>query len=58
MKVQHEQLVLLEERCRKMRTMIKDKKKQAKSAVAEENGEPNYTVEELERLQQALRDAE
>ena len=43
MKVQHEQLVLLEERCRKMRTMIKDKKKQAKSAVAEENGEPHCT---------------
>lgn len=58
MKVQHEQLVLLEERCRKMRTMIKDKKKQAKTAVAEENGEHHYTVEELERLQQALRDAE
>jgi hypothetical protein len=29
-----------------------------KSAVAEENGEPHYTVEELERLQKALRDAE
>jgi hypothetical protein len=50
--------VLLEERCRKMRTMIKEKKKQVKSAVAEDNGEPHYTVEELERLQQALRDAE
>ena len=57
MKVQHEQLVLLEERCRKMRTMIKEKKKQVKS-TAEEPEEPHYTVAELERLQQALRDAE
>lgn len=44
MKIQHEQLVLLEERCRKMRTMIKDKKKQVKSAAEEDNGQPQYTV--------------
>lgn len=64
MKNQHEQLVLLEERCRKMVQLIKEKKKERLKLKEEAdlpnpggNG-PKYTQEELERLQYQLREAE
>lgn len=57
MKQQHEQLVMLEERCRKMVQLIKDKKKERAKmkdevdAGAQPNGSvPKYSQEELERL--------
>ncbi len=67
MKHQHEQLVMLEERCRKMVTLIKEKKKE-RQKVREDmdagvaggaNGSaPKYTQEELEKLQFQLKEAE
>ena len=64
MKHQHEQLVMLEERCRKMVQLIKEKKKERiklKEDVEAGNGllNPNaanpantkYTQDELEKLQ-------
>ena len=65
MKHQHEQLVMLEERCRKMVTLIKEKKKErqkirdeidttgANNAAGGNGGAaggPKYTQEELEKL--------
>jgi chromosome segregation ATPase len=62
MKHQHEQLVMLEERCRKMVTLIKEKKKE-RQKIREDidttnnggggnaNGGQKYTQEELEKLQ-------
>lgn len=40
MKVQHENLVVLEERCRKMRLLIKDKKKERTRLKDEEVANP------------------
>ncbi len=62
MKNQHEQLVLLEERCRKMGQLIKEKKKE-KAKLKEEsesaaNGGGKYTMEELERLTLQVKEAE
>jgi hypothetical protein len=62
MKHQHEQLVMLEERCRKMVTLIKEKKKERQKiredidttnngAGGNANGGQKYTQEELEKLQ-------
>lgn len=64
MKHQHEQLVVLEERCRKMVTLIKEKKKER--LKIKEDGDnaltgaapPKYTQEELDKLQFQLKEAE
>jgi len=55
MKVQHEQLVMLEERCRKMKLLIRDKKKEKAKIKGELEGANQktgqvYTQEELDRL--------
>ena len=47
MKSQHEQLIVLEERCRRMNQLIKDKKKERKG----EGEEKRINEEEIERLQ-------
>lgn len=59
MKHQHESLVVLEERCRKMVALIKEKKKErlkikedGDSALATSGAvAPKYTQEELDKLQ-------
>ena len=61
MKAQHETLVGLEERCRKMVQLIKEKKKERQkvreeieggaAGVQQNTGGPKYTQEELEKLQ-------
>lgn len=65
MKHQHEQLVMLEERCRKMVTLIKEKKKErlklkddVDNGAHLAGGPPRYTQEELEKLQYQLKEAE
>jgi len=66
MKVQHETLVSLEERCRKMVQLIKEKKKERQKVrediETQNNGGggtgPKYTQEELEKLQYQLKEAE
>lgn len=67
MKHQHEQLVMLEERCRKMVQLIKEKKKERQKiredidTTNNNNGGGNgqkYTQEELEKLQFQLKEAE
>lgn len=62
MKMQHEQLVVLEEKCRKMKLQVKEKKKIIKDTQhheKEEQPEANkYTLEDLEQLQEQLRQAE
>lgn len=67
MKHQHEQLVMLEERCRKMVQLIKEKKKE-RQKIREDidttnnggagSGGQKYTQEELEKLQYQLKEAE
>ncbi len=65
MKIQHETLVGLEERCRKMVQLIKEKKKERQKVREDmETGAttggtgPKYTQEELEKLQYQLKEAE
>lgn len=68
MKTQHEQLVVLEERCRKMKLLIKDKKKEKQKMKEEaDKHQPGgaggddvaeYTPEALQRLQEQLHQAE
>lgn len=61
MKAQHEQLVVLEEKCRKMKLLVKDKKKIVKESQLEKEEQPEsvkYTLEDLESLQEQLRQAE
>lgn len=62
MKLQHEQLVLLEEKCRKMKQQIKERKRLSKEPHQEKADQPEnnqqYTVEDLESLQEQLRLAE
>ena len=66
MKHQHESLVVLEERCRKMVALIKEKKKErlkikedGDSALATSGAvAPKYTQEELDKLQFQLKEAE
>ena len=57
MKIQHEQLVMLEEKCRKMKAQIKDRKQKAKQPSTQAN-QPSYSQEDLEVLNQQLKDAE
>ena len=54
MKSQHEQLIVLEERCRRMNQLIKDKKKERKG----EGEEKRINEEEIERLQLQVKEAE
>ena len=63
MQTQHEQLVLLEDRARKLTGMIKDKKKiQGMRTLAEpvlsNKKVQNYTMEDIHSLQQSLREVE
>ena len=61
MKAQHEQLVVLEEKCRKMKLLVKDKKKIVKDSQQEKEEQPEsvkYNLEDLESLQEQLRQAE
>ena len=61
MKAQHEQLVVLEEKCRKMKLLVKDKKKIVKDSNQEKEEQPEsvkYTLEDLESLQEQLKQAE
>ena len=53
MKAQHEQLVVLEEKCRKMKLLVKDKKKIVKDSQQEKEEQPEsvkYNFEDLESL--------
>jgi len=61
MKAQHEQLVVLEDKCRKMRLLIKDKKRDVsknRQEKAKAKNEQTYTKADLERLQGELKAAE
>ena len=62
MKAQHEQLVVLEDKCRKMRLLIKDKKRDVSKTKQEKaknsKTEQTYTKADLERLQGELKAAE
>jgi len=59
MKNQHEHLIMLEERCRKMVQLIREKKKERQKQKHEADpDEGKYTMEELEKLQQQIKEAE
>lgn len=63
MQTQHEQLVLLEDRARKLTNMIKDKKKIAgirtlAEPILSNKKVHNYSMEDIENLQEQLREVE
>ena len=59
MKSQHEQLVVLEEKCRKMRIQLKEKAKpRPKTVEKKQEDTPIFTQDDLVRFQSQLKEAE
>ena len=62
MKIQHETLIMLEEKCRKMALVIKEKKKKRQDMKKMENLQNSqtkiYTKEDLRKLEEELKQAE